>query len=93
MPAAIQDLALVVDSTVASQDVRNVLIEGAGELLESITLFDRFQGDSLGAGKVSLAFSMVFRAPDRTLTAAEVSEFKEAAAALAGKKLGATIRS
>jgi phenylalanyl-tRNA synthetase beta chain len=93
MPAAIQDLALVVDSTVASQDVRNVLVEGAGELLESITLFDRFEGETLGAGKVSLAFSMVFRAPDRTLTAAEVSEFKEAAAALAGKKLGATIRS
>ena len=93
MPAAIQDLALVVDSTVAAQDLRDVLIEGAGELLESITLFDRFAGESLGAGKVSLAFSMVFRASDRTLTAAEVTEFKEAAAALAGKKFGATVRS
>ena len=91
MPAAVQDLALVVDSNVSSQDIQAALIEGAGELLESITLFDRYE--ALGDGKVSLAFTLVFRAGDRTLTAAEVSGFKESAAAVAGSKWGATIRS
>ena len=91
MPAAVQDLALVVDSKVSSQDVQAALIEGAGELLESITLFDRYE--ALGDGKVSLAFTLVFRSGDRTLTAAEVSGFKESAAAVAGSKWGATIRS
>ena len=90
MPAAVQDVALVVDSQVSAQDIKAALIEGAGELLESITLFDRYE--ALGDGKVSLAFSLVFRSVDRTLTAAEVSEFRESAVAVASLKFGATVR-
>jgi len=90
MPAAVQDLALVVDSSVAAQDVKDALVAGAGELLESLTLFDRYE--AIGDGKVSLAFSLVFRAPDRTLTAAEVSGFRDAAAAEAAKRTGASVR-
>lgn len=90
MPAAVQDLALVVSADVSASEVENALREGAGDLLESITLFDRYE--AIGEGKVSLAFSMVFRASDRTLTAAEVSAYKDAAAAAAGKKVGATVR-
>ena len=90
MPAAIQDLALVVDNSVSAQDVETALKEGAGDLLESVTLFDRYE--AIGEGKVSLAFTMVFRAADRTLTAAEVNEFKEQAAEVAAKKCGAVIR-
>lgn len=90
MPAAIQDLALVVDNSVSAQDVETALKEGAGDLLESVTLFDRYE--AIGEGKVSLAFTMVFRAADRTLTAAEVNEFKEQAVEVAAKKCGAVIR-
>ena len=90
MPAAIQDLALVVDNSVSAQDVETALKEGAGDLLESVTLFDRYE--AIGEGKVSLAFTMVFRAADRTLTAAEVNEFKGQAAEVAAKKCGAVIR-
>ncbi|MEI6120581.1 MAG: phenylalanine--tRNA ligase subunit beta [Actinomycetes bacterium] len=90
MPAAVQDVALVVDIQVSAQDIKAALVEGAGELLESITLFDRYE--ALGDGKVSLAFSLVFRSVDRTLTAAEVSEFRESAVAVASLKFGATVR-
>ncbi len=90
MPPAIQDLALVVDAHVSAASVQAALIEGAGELLESINLFDRYE--AVGDGKVSLAFTLVFRAADRTLTAAEVSGFRDAAAASAAKKVGATVR-
>ena len=90
MPAAIQDIALVVDGSVSSSTLEAALRAGAGDLLESITLFDRY--DKLGDGKVSLAFTMVFRAPDRTLTAEEVSEHREAAAASALKVCGAVVR-
>ena len=90
MPAAIQDLALVVDENVAASDVEAALRSGAGELLESITLFDRY--DKLGDGKVSLAFTMVFRAKDRTLTADEVSQYRTAAAEAALKSCGASVR-
>ena len=90
MPAAIQDIALVVDQSVSSSEVELALRTGAGDLLESITLFDRY--DKLGDGKVSLAFTLVFRAADRTLTAEEVSQHREAAAASALKACGATVR-
>ena len=90
MPAAIQDVALIVDSTVNAADVEAALRTGAGDLLESITLFDRY--DKIGDGKVSLAFSMVFRAQDRTLTGEEVSAMREAATAVAADKFGAVVR-
>ena len=90
MPAAIQDLALVVDASVSAQDLQKSLVDGAGDLLESITLFDRYE--AVGEGKVSLAFSLVFRASDRTLTAAEVTGYKEAAAAKAESQWGAKVR-
>jgi phenylalanyl-tRNA synthetase beta chain len=90
MPAALQDVALIVDEKVSASEVENALRQGAGELLESITLFDRY--DKLGDGKISLAFSLVFRATDRTLTGAEVSQAREAAVAQATKSTGAVLR-
>ena len=90
MPAAVQDVALIVDSTVSAADVDAALRQGAGELLESITLFDRY--DKIGDGKISLAFTLVFRAQDRTLTGEEVSAMREAATAVAVSKFGAVVR-
>jgi phenylalanyl-tRNA synthetase beta chain len=90
MPAAVQDVALIVDSTVSAGDLQAALREGAGDLLESITLFDRY--DKIGDGKVSLAFTLVFRAPDRTLTGEEVSGMREAATTVAAAKFGAIVR-
>jgi phenylalanyl-tRNA synthetase beta chain len=90
MPAAVQDVALIVDSTVSAADVEGALRAGAGDLLESITLFDRY--DKIGDGKISLAFTLVFRAQDRTLTGEEVSAMREAATAVAAAKFGAVVR-
>jgi phenylalanyl-tRNA synthetase beta chain len=91
MPAAVQDIALVVDAKVSAAELTQALRDGAGELLESIELFDRY--DKIGDGKVSLAFTLIFRAPDRTLKTEEVSAAREAAAAEALKRCGATVRS
>ncbi|MEY3685556.1 MAG: hypothetical protein RJB00_506, partial [Actinomycetota bacterium] len=91
MPAAIQDISLFVDQKVPAEKVEAALKEGAGELLESIALFDRYQKE--GEAQVSLAFSLVFRASDRTLTSDEVSELRAKAGAMASKKCGAQIRS
>ena len=91
-PAATQDIALVVDKNLPAAQVEAALVAGAGELLESIVLFDRFEGASIGEGKSSLAYTMTFRAADRTLTAAEVTQYREAAAAEALKQCGAVPR-
>ena len=90
MPAALQDVALIVDESVSAAQVEAALRSGAGDLLESITLFDRY--DKLGDGKISLAFSLVFRAADRTLTGAEVTQMRESAVAAAAKETGAILR-
>jgi phenylalanyl-tRNA synthetase beta chain len=90
MPAAIQDVALIVDAATPAANVESALRSGAGELLESITLFDRY--DQIGDGKISLAFTLVFRAQDRTLTGAEIADAREAAVSAAMQKCGAILR-
>ncbi|MBB6629427.1 phenylalanine--tRNA ligase subunit beta [Nocardioides sp. KIGAM211] len=91
-PVAKEDVALVVDERVTSAEVEAALREGAGELLESLRLFDVFTGEQIGAGKRSLAFALRFRAPDRTLTEQETSAARDAAVALAAERTGAVQR-
>ncbi|WP_446665771.1 phenylalanine--tRNA ligase subunit beta [Flexivirga sp. B27] len=92
MPAATSDVALVVDREVVAASVEAALREGAGPMLESIQLFDSYQGDQAGDGKKSLAYRMVFRAADRTLKTEEVNKARDAAVASAGAATGATQR-
>ena len=91
-PAAKEDVALVVEESVAAADVESALREGAGGLLESIRLFDVYRSEQLGEGRKSLAFALRFRAPDRTLTDEETTAAREAAVALAAQRTGATQR-
>ncbi|GHG67747.1 phenylalanine--tRNA ligase subunit beta [Streptomyces griseocarneus] len=91
-PVATQDVALVVDASVAAADVEAALRSGAGELLESLRLFDVFTGPQLGEGKKSLAYALRFRADDRTLTAEEASAARDAAVRAAVESTGAVLR-
>jgi phenylalanyl-tRNA synthetase beta chain len=92
-PPVLQDLAVVVDAGVAAEDVRAALEAGAGELLESIAVFDVFTGEQVGEGKKSLTFSLRFRATDRTLTEDEATAARDAALAAATSAVGAQMRS
>ncbi|GAA3241159.1 hypothetical protein GCM10020256_63850 [Streptomyces thermocoprophilus] len=93
-PVATQDVALVVDKPVPAAEVEAALREGAGELLESIRLFDVYENaEQLGEGRKSLAYALRFRAADRTLTVDEASAARDAAVALAGERTGAVLRS
>ncbi|MFC9929340.1 phenylalanine--tRNA ligase subunit beta [Streptomyces sp. NPDC127190] len=92
-PVATQDVALVVDRPVPSAEVEAALRAGAGDLLESIRLFDVYENaEQLGEGKKSLAYALRFRAQDRTLTVDEASAARDAAVALAGERTGAVLR-
>ncbi|MGQ0625521.1 MAG: phenylalanine--tRNA ligase subunit beta [Sporichthyaceae bacterium] len=91
-PAATQDVALLVDEAVPAAAVESALRTGAGELLESIRLFDVYTGDQAGAGRKSLAFTLRLRAPDRTLTTQEASAARDAALAEAARSTGAALR-
>ncbi|MFE6817937.1 phenylalanine--tRNA ligase subunit beta [Streptomyces sp. NPDC057677] len=91
-PVATQDVALVVAGNVPAAEVEAALAEGAGELLESIRLFDVYTGDQLGEGTKSLAYALKFRAEDRTLTVDEATAARDAAVALASERTGAVLR-
>ena len=87
-----EDVALVVDASVPAAEVEAALRAGAGELLESIRLFDVYTGEQVGEGRRSLAFALRMRAPDRTLTADESAAVRGAAVALAAERHGAVLR-
>ncbi len=91
-PPALIDVALVVPAETPSDTVAAALADGAGELLESLRLFDVFTGPQLGDGHKSLAYKLTFRAPDRTLTADEAVTARDAAIAEATRRTGAVLR-
>jgi phenylalanyl-tRNA synthetase beta chain len=92
LPAATQDVSLVVPERVRAGDLRALIVEGAGDLLEHVALVDDYRGPGVPEGSKSLTFALRFRASDRTLTAAEATEAKNAAVALAAARVGATLR-
>src|SRR6478609_1205915 len=91
-PLAKEDVALVVADDVTSAQVEAALREGAGDLLESVRLFDVYTGDQVGSGHKSLAFALRFRAPDRTLTEEETTAARNAAVSVAAERTGAVQR-
>lgn len=91
-PAATQDVSLLVESSVPAGDVLAVLRSHCGELLESVALVDDYSGEGIPEGHRSLTFALVFRAPDRTLTAAEASEARMAGVQAAIEAFGAQFR-
>jgi phenylalanyl-tRNA synthetase beta chain len=91
-PAATQDVSLVAPIDVPAEALRDVLVEGCGELVESVFLVDDYRGEGIDIGQRSLTFALRFRASDRTLTQAEATEAKEQGVAWAAKKFGAVLR-
>jgi phenylalanyl-tRNA synthetase beta chain len=91
-PPVLQDVALVVDGSVAAGRVTEVLRRAGGPLLESVRLFDVYTGDPVPAAKKSLAFALTVRADDRTLTGAEAQQVRDAVIAAAAAEFGAVLR-
>lgn len=91
-PVATSDVALEVSEEVPVADLADALREGAGSLLESLTLFDLYRGEQVGGGRKSVAFRLALRADDRTLTTAEVSQARDAAVTVAARRFGAVHR-
>ncbi|NUR50501.1 MAG: phenylalanine--tRNA ligase subunit beta [Hamadaea sp.] len=91
-PPALIDVALVLPQEVPAAEVESALREGAGPLLESVRLFDVYTGQGIDPGQKSLAYKLVFRAPDRTLTVEEAVAARDAAVAITASRFGAALR-
>jgi phenylalanyl-tRNA synthetase beta chain len=71
-PATDRDIAFFAPLKFSVAEMERVLQQAAGSLLESVELFDDYRGESVPEGKRSLAFRLIYRAPDRTLTDEDV---------------------
>ncbi|TFV65699.1 UNVERIFIED_ORG: phenylalanine--tRNA ligase subunit beta [Bacillus sp. AZ43] len=91
-PPVRMDMALFVPNEQPEAAVRAALVQGAGELLEDLRLFDVYTGNPVPEGQRSLAYSLTFRAVDRTLTSEEASTAFHAAVEAAARATGAHLR-
>ena len=91
-PASTRDLALVVQDDVSAGEVLAAVRQAAGALAAEVSLFDRFVGGGIPEGHRSLAFHVVYRSDDHTLTDAEVDTEHAKAVAEVGRRFGATLR-
>jgi phenylalanyl-tRNA synthetase beta chain len=91
-PASTRDVALVVKDGILAGEVEGAVRAAAGPLAEGVRLFDRFVGGQIPTGFSSLAFHVVYRAPDRTLTDAEVDAAHANVVKAVGERFGATLR-
>src|SRR4051812_41222451 len=91
-PAISQDLAVIVGLDVATDQVVAAIRKYAGAMLESLALFDVYEGPQVGVGKRSLAYRLTFRAPDRTLSDADVSKVRAKIVRGLEHDIGATLR-
>jgi phenylalanyl-tRNA synthetase beta chain len=91
-PPVSVDVAVVVPVDVPAAELAEALAVGGGDLLEDVRLFDVYVGQQVGEGRRSLAYTLRFRAPDRTLTSEEANAARDAAVAVAADRFGAVLR-
>ena len=92
-PSITRDLALLVDYDTAAGDVEKIIVKNGGKNFVGATLFDVYSGKNIDAGKKSLAFTIKFRAGDRTLTDAEADDAFNKIVAAVEKDCNAQLRS
>ncbi len=73
-PAVTRDLALLADDGVLAGDIYDIIKKASGKILDSVELFDIYRGAQIPEGKKSMAYSIIFRAEDRTLTDEEINK-------------------
>ena len=93
MPKLVEDLALVVNDDVRADDVAHTIRDAGGSLLVDVVLFDVYRGRQLGEGRKSLAFSLTFQSPDRTLTTEQTAQLRAKIIRQVAQKYGAELRS
>lgn len=91
-PSITRDIALVVNKDVIVGDIEKVIKEAGGKMLKDVAVFDLYEGDRLEEGKKSVAFSLRYFDPERTLTDEDVSKAHEKVLSAVEEKTGATLR-
>jgi phenylalanyl-tRNA synthetase beta chain len=91
-PAVIRDIALLLDAALPAQAILDAISAEKPEIVREVGVFDLYQGDSLPAGKKSLAFRVVMQDTERTLTDSEADAARDTVVALMKRRFGAILR-
>lgn len=91
-PSIVRDIAMLVDENIPALEIEQTIAKNAGKLFREVTLFDLYQGKQVADGKKSLAFTIKFQSPDRTLKDEEVDEAFQNILAAVTKKFNAELR-
>jgi phenylalanyl-tRNA synthetase beta chain len=91
-PSMRRDISLVVKRNITCEEILKVIHQAAGELLSSVTLFDRYTGEPIPQDSIGLSFSLEYRSKEKTLTAEEVNSLHKIVLEDLEKKLDARIR-
>jgi phenylalanyl-tRNA synthetase beta chain len=91
-PEVRQDLAFIVDDDVPAAALAAAMREAGGAELRSVAVFDEYRGEQIGVGKRSLAFSVAFGSPERTLTDEDVAPHRAAIVVALAEQFGAELR-
>jgi phenylalanyl-tRNA synthetase beta chain len=92
-PPILEDVAVIVDDTVPASQVEALVRQTGGKAISSVRLFDVYRGDQIGPGKKSLAYSLAYQAPDKTMTDAEAAAIRNKIVKRLEQELGARLRS
>ena len=91
-PTVERDLAVIIDDNISCAKIMDIIEQEGGEYLDSVKLFDIYQGAQIGEGKKSMAFNLIFVADDRTLNVEEVDSIIKNILTALGEKLNAQLR-
>jgi len=91
-PSITRDIALVVDSATKAGDIQSIIIEAGGALLKEVQVFDLYEGDKMEEGKKSIAYSLKYFDPERTLTDEDITKAHDKVLAAVKDQAGAELR-
>lgn len=91
-PSITRDIALVVDKETVSGELREIILNAGQPLLKEVNVFDLYEGEHMEKGKKSIAFSLKYAAPERTLTDEEVTKVHDKVLKALAEQAGAVLR-
>jgi phenylalanyl-tRNA synthetase beta chain len=91
-PSITRDIALVVDKDKSAAELQSIIVETGGKLLKDVYVFDLYEGERMEAGKKSIAFSLKYFDPERTLTDEDVTKTHEKVLKAVEEQAGAVLR-
>ena len=91
-PAVIRDLSIVVDRKVESARIRDIIEREGGELVESINIFDHYEGEKIDPSKKAISYRICYRSKEKTLDGKLVNQLHEAVINRIREETGGTLR-